>query len=134
MVINGCEVVVVVTGLAVDCVASVLIGSFCRFVAGGLLVGNVSFLLINGRTGASVTRLVGLVSTIDAVGRFDETVTVVVAAGLRVVFIGLGVVVVIRTTFFVVDKVSFVGLLLSLELGVGLCLFVGLTVVVVGRL
>lgn len=99
-----------------------------------MLVGNVSFLFINGRTGASVTRLVGLVSSIDAVGRFDDATVVAVVAVLRVVVIGLDVVVGTRTFFFVVDGAALVGLLLSFELGVGLCRFVGLTVVIVGRL
>lgn len=49
MVINGCEVVVVVTGLTLDCVAIVC----------GLLVGTVAFLLINGRTGVSAILFVG---------------------------------------------------------------------------
>lgn len=98
-----------------------LIGSFSKFVRGGLLVDNVIFRLINGRTVVSVTRLVGLVRRVAVVGRFDEIdCGVVVVDGLRVVVIGLGVVAVTRTLFFVVERVSFSGLLTATTLAVGL--------------
>lgn len=54
--------------------------------------------------------------------------------GLRLVVIGVDVVDETRTLFFVVDSVAFVGLVLSVTFVVGLCRFVGLAVVVVGRL
>lgn len=135
MVMNGCEVVVVYDGLGVTSTKSVLIGSLSKFVTDGLLVGNVTFLLINGRTVDSVTRRVGFVRTIVVVGRFDKIdCGVVVVDGRRVVVIGFGVVAVTRTLFFVVDEVSFSGLLTATTLAVGRCRFVGLVVVIVGRL
>ncbi len=140
MVMNGCAVVVVVfvIGFAVDCVISttfVVIGSFNRFVTGGLLVVNVTFRLINGRTGVSVTRLVGFVTSVAVVGRFDDPeCDAVVVVGLRVAAVGLDVVVVTRTLFFVVDAISFSDVLLATTLVVGLCRFVGFVVVVDGLL
>lgn len=69
---------------------------------------NVTFLCIKGRTVGSVTRLVGFVEGVEVVGRFDENVGGGFAVvGLRDVVIGLDVVVVNRTAFFVVDEVSF---------------------------
>lgn len=57
---------------------------------GGLLVGAVAFLLINGRTWETVTRFVGFVAIVGVVGRFDKTVDGnAVVVGLRVVVIGI---------------------------------------------
>lgn len=140
MVMNGCDVVVVGFGLTVGSVTSTtcsLTGSFRTFVTGlGLIVDTVAFLLINGRTDESVTRLVGFVRIVAVVGRFDayEDGDAVVV-GLRVVVTGFDVVVVTRTPFFVVDELSFPGSLLPITLAaVGLCRLVGLLVVVVGLL